>query len=254
MLLILLHLLTLLIWKMPSVKRTLIKTHNEEEDIMPSIRSTEKKARKRAEIPRVKTIRKKSSRPVKSKLRNFLKPTQSPKFDRNSLLPQLYGKLVKKPPQNGQIVQPGDEQDAMTTWVAFDELLTDASDKMSEKSRTTQVPLQKKPGQQDGPFDLEPLVTHLGQMIAAGEFDKFSPPGAVGANRIKLDHAMRFFRKARLSLTKFRYVDLMVNCDVYVSALMEVAGKGMLRAPLIVAKCRRYLEAARLTVVDPLPP
>jgi len=174
---------------------------------------------------------------------------------RNSLLPAyLYGKLVKKPPQTDQLVRPGDRRDADSTWAVFEEILSDASDKMSLTSRTSNVPFVKKTGQQDGPFDLEPLVTHIGQIIDAGKFDKFSPPGGSVAHRKKLNHAMGFFRKARISFTKFRYVDLMVNCDIYVSAVMQVSGQGMLRAPLIEAKCRKYLDAACLRVVDPLPP
>lgn len=243
--------------------------------------------RKKKEIPLVKTILKKSANSKNVKIRSLFKPTnnrreveeqlktslqgeetsgqeeemmclQGEDYSRlaeTSLIPTvLYGRLVKKPAQLDQIVRPGDRHDGDTTWDVFEDVLTEASDKMSETSKTSNVPFVKKTGQQDGPYDLEPLVTHIGQIIDAGEYDKFSPPGGGVTHRQKLNHAMGFFRKARLSFTKLRFVDLMVNCDVYVSALIQVAGQGMLRSPLIVARCRQYLRDANLNVVDPLPP
>ena len=167
----------------------------------------------------------------------------------------FYGQLVKKSPQPDQIVYPRDEKDAITTRVVFGDLLSDLSDRMSERSLQSKVPLVKKPRQQDAPGDLERLVTHMGQMIDGGEFDDPSFPHAViASHRQDLHHAMKFVREARLSFTKKRYVDLMVNCDVYVSAVIVVCGKGALRAPVLVYKCHRYLEKASLQVVTPLPP
>ncbi len=167
----------------------------------------------------------------------------------------LYGQLVKKPPQVDQIVKLGDERDAITTRVVFEDLLSDLSDWMSEWSLKSKVPLVKKPRQQDAPGDLERLVTHIGQMIDGGDFDDASsPPAVIASHKQDLHHAMKFVREARLSFTKKRYVDLMVNCDVYVSAIIVVSGEGMLRAPVLVIKCLRSLEKAKLQVANPLPP
>lgn len=170
-------------------------------------------------------------------------------------VPVLYGQLAKKPPQPDQLVHLLDEEDAITTRVVFEDLLSDLSDRLSEKSIRSTVPFVKKPRQQDAPGDLERLVTHIGQMIDGGDFDDpSSPPAVIASHRQKLHHAMKFVRKARLSYTKKKYVDLMVNCDVYVSAMIVVSGKGMLRAPVLAYKCHRYLERANLQVVHPLPP
>ena len=178
-------------------------------------------------------------------------------------LPPLYGKLVKKPLQNDQLIRTGDEKDAITTWEVFQDLIPDLAKKARSWSKRSKVRFVKKPGQQDAPFDLEPLVTHLGQMIDGGEFDPpFCPPRDIQTHRERLRLALRYIREMRLSFTKHKFVDLMNYCDAYVSAIIEFTDQGMLSPdgkssdpdPLLVAKCRRYLSAAELSEIKPLPP
>lgn len=189
--------------------------------------------------------------------------SKSRKFDNPSAdVPKLFGKLVKKPLQSEELINPGDDLDAVTTWQAFQDLIPDLSKKSRSWSKRSKVKFVKKPGQQDAPFDLEPLVTHLGQMIDGGEFDPpLGPPCDILVHREKMRLALLYIREMRLSFTKHKFVDLMNHCDVYVSAIIELTGQGMINPDgkssdpdqLLVGKCLRYLEAAKLKVIHPLP-
>ena len=67
---------------------------------------------------------------------------------------------------------------------------------------------------------------------------------------IRLEKKNRFVDRRDLAILLIMRIFSFVDNP----SVIEVAGEGMLRAPLIVAQCRRYLDDAQLQIVNPLPP
>ena len=156
------------------------------------------------------------------------------------LTTRFYQRGVKK-------INPADKPFATSQFKIFQELLPLATITMKKAiaNSPNRNTLKIKPLQIDTPFDPESIIFKIEQMIDLGEFkDK---------DTMKLKNALRLVRDMRLDFSKLDVVNLLQNGQVYISALILTHGPGMLDNIIMVQKATRYLEEARMSIIDPLP-